>query len=524
MNKHKTALIASVLFLAGIFIPSAGQASLVGTEAQATLSLSPATGSYSPNDTFTVSILMDTKGQNVVVSGAYLLYDPNSFQAVSIDTTGSVYTMGVEKTIDASTGTIKITRGIPTPGVNTANGLVAKVNFKALYGTSPSLDNLTFRFIAGNSNASSVIKDDGLGTNILSGVHGAKYTVTGQSNPSPVSVTPPPIPVSSGGGSSDKTPPGQVKKLAAQSTETQVLLTWENPTDGDYAKTKILRKENSYSASYADGTMVFDDNKNSFTDSGVKSGTTYYYSVYTYDTNNNYSLASQITIITKGTPPVGGNSNYPDSTLLKTADSPKVYVIIQGKKKWISTPEVFETLGYKWTAITITDSNTLKSIVDFEDNLIRAIGDYKVYMVVNGIRHHVPNPEIFLDYGFAWEDVKDVPSETIAKYQLVRLIRESRQGKIYYLSAAGVKKWIPNPQIFASYNNKWEDIQVISKKEMDSYLVSNLMSYNNQVYLIQGTTKRLIPNETILKKYNTSLMLNANKTEFNWYKLGSNVK
>ncbi len=328
---------------------------------------------------------------------------------------------------------------------------------------------------------------------------------------------------SSGQAASDTTPPAKVSNLIASSTASQVLLTWINPTDGDYVKTKILRKENSYSTSVTDGTIVFDDNKNSFIDSNLKSGTTYYYSVYAYDTSSNYSLASQATIVTKGTP-LPSEALAKDGTLLKTSSSPKVYVIIQSKKKWISTPEVFETLGYKWTAITITTDDVLKSITDYEDNLIRANGDYKVWLVTNGIRHHVPNPEIFLDYGFAWTEVKDVPQATIDQYQLARLIRESKQGKIYYLSATGIKKWIPTAEIFSSYNNRWEDIQVISKKEMDSYPVSNLMSYNNQVFLIQGTTKRLIPNETILKRYDKSLMLGANQKEWSWFKLGASVR
>lgn len=522
MQKSKL-FAASAILLTMLFIPSLGKAALVGTASQATLSVSPATGSYSPNDTFTVSVYMDTNGQNIVVSAAYLAYDRNSFQAVSIDTTGSVFTMSMENAIDSNTGIIKITRGIPTPGVNTANGLVAKINFKALYGTAPSSDNLTFRFAAGDNTQSTVIKNDGLGTNILSGVYGGKYTVSGQANPSPAPAsTPTPSPAGPST-PADTTSPNNVTNLTSSTTETQALLAWTNPTNGDYQKTKIVRKENSYPASVSDGTLVFDDNKNSFTDSNLKSGTTYYYAVYTYDTSGNYSQASTFTVITKGVAP-SSSTSYPDSTLIKTPGSFKVYVIISQKKKWISTPEVFETLGYKWTNITNIDTNTLKTIPDYEDNLIRAINDYKVYIVINGIKRHIPNPEIFLNYGFSWEDVKDVPQSTIDRYMRGYLVRESRQGTIYYLSPAGIKKHIPTPEIFASYNDKWEDIQVISKKEMDSYQTSNLIRYNNQIYLVQGSYKRLIPTESVLNRYDKSVIIDSNGAEFNWYKLGNVVR
>lgn len=216
--------------------------------------------------------------------------------------------------------------------------------------------------------------------------------------------------------------------------------------------------------------------------------------------------------------------SYPDGTLFKSSGSFKVYVLIGQKKKWIPTPEVFETLGYTWTAVIIVDTNTLKAIPDYEDNLIRIAGDNKVYFIVNGIRRHIPNPEIFFDYGFTPSDIKDISQSIVDQYRQARLIKESGQIKVYYLSSQGVKKLVPTPEIFFSYNNRWEDIQSVSKKELDSYPESNLMRYNNQIYLIQDTFKRLIPDETILKKYDSSLILDTNKTEFNWYKTGTNVQ
>src|SRR5271166_4112555 len=72
-----------------------------------------------------------------------------------------------------------------------ADGLVA---FKALNATSPSADNFTFNFTSGSSTGSTVIKDDGLGTNILSGVYNGKYTVNSPTPPVLAQVTPVPSP------------------------------------------------------------------------------------------------------------------------------------------------------------------------------------------------------------------------------------------------------------------------------------------------------------------------------------------
>ena len=218
------------------------------------------------------------------------------------------------------------------------------------------------------------------------------------------------------------------------------------------------------------------------------------------------------------------DSGYPEGTLLKTPDSFKIYVVIDDKKKWIPIPEVFETLGYEWTNITELNIATLNAIPNYEDNLIRAIGNYKVYLVVDGISRHIPNPEIFLNYGFSWEDVVDVPQSTIDKYTRAHLIRESRQGTTYYLRDDGVKKWIRNSEIFVSYNNSWNDIQVISKPEMDAYPESNLiqLSGDNNIYLLEENVKRHIPSADVFNKYgyNWEHVIIVNRMEFDWFGVG----
>jgi hypothetical protein len=219
---------------------------------------------------------------------------------------------------------------------------------------------------------------------------------------------------------------------------------------------------------------------------------------------------------------------YPDGTLLKLSSSPRVYVVIQNKKKWISTPEVFEQLGYQWTSIQTINDTTLKSLPDYEDNLIRERNDYKVYLIVNGVKRHIPNPQIFLDYGFLWTDVVDTDQSTIDKYKDTYLIKESGKDGVYYINQQGVRKLIPTTDIFNSYNDKMSDVQIVSNLEMESYPLSNLIRLNtsNDVYLIQGNIKKHIPNIKIANKYKLNLnqVMSVNQQEFNFYQSGGELK
>ena len=390
-----------------------------------------------------------------------------------------------------------------------------------------------------------------------------------------------------GGIPRDTTPPAKPTNFKAVPSDSQIVLSWKNPTDSDFVRTKILRKEEAYPTNQADGKVVYDGDKETYTDTGLTNNITYYYSAFSYDEVPNYSQASKVSATPKaeasypdgtllkgeGSPKIyvikegkkkwiktaeefiaggykwedvktisqeeldsipdytGGTtpSTYPDGTLLKTPESFKVYVIINQKKKWIPTPEVFETLGYQWGSITIIDRTKLAQIPDYEDNLIRTIGDYKVYLIVNGIKRHIPNPEIFLNYGFSWDDVKDVSKETVNQYKQACLVKESRQEKVYYLSPKKkIKRWLRSPEIFSSYNNKWEDIQVISKFEMDFYPESNLIRLqgDNKIYLIGEKTKRWIPNAQIFNahRFDWNLVMVVNEIEFGWFARGENVR
>src|SRR3989339_650256 len=186
MKKAKHLAIPAILTLIFMSVPLHAGALLAGDASGATLSLTPASATYDVNDNFTVSISVNTRAQKVVTVAAYIFYDNTSFLATSIDTTGTAFNTALfESLIDQNAGTIRITVGKQSPGVNSNNALVAKVYFTAIGPAAPVADNIVFDFSAGGTADSNVIKDDGLGTDILSGANNARYSVR------PADMTPP---------------------------------------------------------------------------------------------------------------------------------------------------------------------------------------------------------------------------------------------------------------------------------------------------------------------------------------------
>lgn len=141
------------------------------------LYLSPGEGRYAVGDEFDIDVLINTAGSNVVATAAYLSYNKEALEAVSIDTSDSVFNMEAEKEIISEQGKIKITLGKPTPGVKGNAGKIATVRFRSIKKTHPVIDNISFDFTKGSSLYSTIILDDKKGTNILSVTRGSRIII-----------------------------------------------------------------------------------------------------------------------------------------------------------------------------------------------------------------------------------------------------------------------------------------------------------------------------------------------------------
>jgi peptidoglycan hydrolase-like protein with peptidoglycan-binding domain len=64
----------------------------------------------------------------------------------------------------------------------------------------------------------------------------------------------------------------------------QIILRWQNPTDGNFVRTKIVRKDNTDPFTISDGTVVYEGTGTEFTDTkNLSSGVEYHYALYALD-------------------------------------------------------------------------------------------------------------------------------------------------------------------------------------------------------------------------------------------------
>ncbi len=87
----------------------------------------------------------------------------------------------------------------------------------------------------------------------------------------------------------DRTPPANVGQLLVNPGDGRITLSWQNPTDRDFAGVAVVRSTAGFPGSVGDGDVVARTAGTSLADAGLTNGRRYYYALFTYDSTLNYS-------------------------------------------------------------------------------------------------------------------------------------------------------------------------------------------------------------------------------------------
>ncbi|MGI8909437.1 MAG: putative Ig domain-containing protein [Rubrobacteraceae bacterium] len=90
----------------------------------------------------------------------------------------------------------------------------------------------------------------------------------------------------------DTTPPAPVTGFGAAAGDASVNLSWNNPSDADFAGVSVLRSATGHATDEepaAGQDLVYEGNNASHADTALQNGVTYYYTVFARDTVGNWS-------------------------------------------------------------------------------------------------------------------------------------------------------------------------------------------------------------------------------------------
>ena len=114
-----------------------------------------------------------------------------------------------------------------------------------------------------------------------------------------------------------------------------------------------------------------------------------------------------------------------------------------------------------------------------EGSLLRAIGDYKVYIIKGGYKRWIQTAEIYNHYGhLTWDDIINVNPSMLAKYKEAWLIRADGDKKVYELNADGTKHWLNmTAEQFTLTGRKWDMVYIVNNWERDFYKTGSAVMY-----------------------------------------------
>lgn len=145
--------------------------------------VTPKQGNYSRGDTVTADVKINSEGESINAAQARISWSPSVLELVEVSKDGSVFQFWVEEPVAAAGANVVSFVGGAAKGISGGALQLLKLKFKAIGAGTANLS---------LSNAA-VTASDGKGTNILSKVSGASYTVGGaesSAEPAKQEVTP----------------------------------------------------------------------------------------------------------------------------------------------------------------------------------------------------------------------------------------------------------------------------------------------------------------------------------------------
>ncbi len=202
----------------------------------ASLYLSPSTGTYQVDKTFSVAVKVNSGGEAINAAEGKLVFNPSEFEIVNISKSGSIFSLWTtEPTFSNSAGNIIFGGGTPDNFIGTAGSIIA-ISFRAKASASAEVG-----FSSG-----SVLAADGMGTNILASIKGGVYTLKSEIIVPPIPSEAPAAPIVS-----SSTHPDPEKWYSNNDPE----FSWQLPSD--VTGVSLLFHKNSFAnpGSTSDGLI-----------------------------------------------------------------------------------------------------------------------------------------------------------------------------------------------------------------------------------------------------------------------------
>lgn len=163
--------------------------------------------------------------------------------------------------------------------------------------------------------------------------------------------------------------------------------------------------------------------------------------------------------------------------------------------------------------------------------LLKTADSPDVYAIVNGQRHYISSPASFTEYGYKWSDIKTVNWAELSKYPRARLLKSPNRTTIYHLYQRPENLWLkidlPSPTAFVSYpDNYWGNVITVTELDLNAYPdVRLIKSTDSNIYWLENNIKHLVSDQVFVeKKFVRPEIAEVSKIHLNTYQAGESLR
>lgn len=202
--------------------------------------------------------------------------------------------------------------------------------------------------------------------------------------------------------------------------------------------------------------------------------------------------------------------NYPNGALIRTNNS-GVFIVRQGIKRPIIDPIVFLSYYYRWEDISVIDQVNFDLIptgdaLPLREGFLIADRD-KVYVIEQGMKRPIASPQVFLGLGYQWSNIQ-FPSQDVLNNHptgaVVGDINRPPNGSVIYAEGTGaylldngMRRPFNSPYTYLS-RYRWSDLMLTSESVVNSFPLSSdvfpqegsVIRDDGAVYWVENDTKR----------------------------------
>jgi hypothetical protein len=204
--------------------------------------------------------------------------------------------------------------------------------------------------------------------------------------------------------------------------------------------------------------------------------------------------------------PTGGTMTQ----LIRTSDG-SVYYVTGGKKKPIANPTIFSQAGFSWgqevnVVSSVAASITTGGLLLPDGLIINPAGSYAYYLMDQGKKVLIPDPNIFNAWGFSWNafrpDQSSADAYTASANPLSYFATDITSSNVFIMD--GGRKWFfPDGATFDGYGMNWATMSRVSRGIIDGRPTAGVLTRfvqgsNYTVYYMKNGQRQPIPSPNVL--------------------------